>query len=139
MRPLFGTKASPSTVHVVLLLLRVAVSAIMLTHGWPKFIKVLTGDFTFGDPIGIGSAPSLILSMLAEFGCSILLILGFQTRAAASVLMINMLVVALFAHGADSFGKKEMPLLFFLIYTTIFFVGPGKHSVDGRSHKTWPG
>jgi putative oxidoreductase len=139
MKPLFGTKASPATVHAVLLLLRVGVSALMLTHGWPKLAKILAGNFTFGDPIGIGSAPSLILSALAEFGGSILLILGFQTRLASILLMINMLVVVIFAHGADPFAKKEMPLLFLLIYMTIFFVGPGKHSIDGRNQKTWPG
>lgn len=125
--------------HAALLLLRVGVSALMLTHGWPKFSKILAGNFEFGDPIGIGSAPSLILATLAEFGCSILLILGFQTRLAAIILMINMFVIAFFAHASDPFGKKEMPLLFLLIYTTIFFVGPGKHSIDGRANKTWPG
>ncbi|KAA9349369.1 DoxX family protein [Larkinella humicola] len=139
MKPLLGTKASPSMVHFSLLMLRIGVAALMLTHGWPKFMKVVTGNFTFGDPIGIGSASSLILSMLAEFVCSILILIGFQTRVAAIILMINMLVVAFFAHGADPFGKKEMPLLYFLVYFTLYFVGPGKHSIDGRTNKTWPG
>ncbi|GAB3260458.1 hypothetical protein GCM10027347_24760 [Larkinella harenae] len=111
----------------------------MLTHGWMKVNKLLTGDMAFGDPIGIGSTPSLILSTLAEFLGSLFLIVGFQTRASAVVLMINMLVITFFAHGSDPFGKKEMPLLYFLIYLTLFFVGPGKHSIDGRTDKTWPG
>ncbi|MGM9509237.1 DoxX family protein [Larkinella sp. GY13] len=139
MKPLLGTKASPLMVHFSLLVLRMGVAALMLTHGWPKFMKVLTGNFTFGDPIGIGSAPSLVLSMMAEFVCSILILIGFQTRVGAIILMINMLVVTFFAHGADPFGKKEMPLLYFLVYFTLYFVGPGKHSVDGRTNKTWPG
>ncbi|MGV3560548.1 DoxX family protein [Larkinella arboricola] len=139
MKTLFGTKASPSTVHAALLVLRVGVSAIMLTHGWPKVTKIMAGDMAFGDPIGIGSTPSLILATLAEFLGSVLLILGFQTRAAALVLVINMLVITVFAHGSDPFGKKEMPLLYALIYLTIFFVGPGKYSVDGQASRTWPG
>ena len=126
-------------VHFSLLVLRMGVAALMLTHGWPKFMKVLTGNFTFGDPIGIGSMTSLVLAMLAEFVCSILILIGFQTRVAAIILMINMLVVTFFAHGADPFGKKEMPLLYFLVYFTLYFVGPGKHSIDGRTNKTWPG
>ncbi|WP_460636678.1 DoxX family protein [Larkinella harenae] len=139
MKPLFGAKASPSAVHGALLVLRIGVSALMLTHGWMKVNKLLTGDMAFGDPIGIGSTPSLILSTLAEFLGSLFLIVGFQTRASAVVLMINMLVITFFAHGSDPFGKKEMPLLYFLIYLTLFFVGPGKHSIDGRTDKTWPG
>jgi putative oxidoreductase len=139
MKPLLGTKASPSMVHFALLVLRIGVSAMMLTHGWPKFTKILAGNFNFGDPIGIGSTPSLLLSTLAEFVGAILILLGFQTRIAAILLMINTLVITFFAHGADPFGKKELPLLYFLIYFTIYFVGPGKHSVDGRTNKTWPG
>ncbi|MFD1140598.1 DoxX family protein [Larkinella insperata] len=139
MKTLFGTKASPSAVHGSLLLLRVGVSALMLTHGWPKVAKIMAGDMAFGDPIGIGSTPSLILATIAEFLGSVLLIFGFQTRAAALILAINMLVITIFAHGSDPFSKKEMPLLYFLIYLTIFFVGPGKYSVDGQANKTWPG
>lgn len=139
MKPLFGAKASPSAVHGALLVLRIGVAALMLTHGWMKFNKLLTGDLAFADPIGIGSTPSLILSTIAEFLGSLFLIFGFQTRATTIVLMTNMLVIAFFAHASDPFSKKEMPFLYFLIYMTLFFVGPGKYSIDGRTSKTWPG
>jgi putative oxidoreductase len=42
-----------NALHFGLLLLRIGFSAAMLTHGYGKFMKVLAGDFSFGDPIGI--------------------------------------------------------------------------------------
>ncbi|WP_128544332.1 DoxX family protein [Larkinella soli] len=134
MKPLLGTSAKPSGVQIWLLFLRIGVAGLMLTHGVPKLTKILNGNFEFADPIGIGTAPSLVLSMLAEFGGSLLLLIGFQTRLAALLLIINMLVVIFFAHSADPFFKREMPILYLLIYGTLFFLGAGKYSVDGRGN-----
>ena len=50
-----------SALHFGLLLLRIGFSAAMLTHGYGKFMKVLAGDFSFGNPDGIGPTASLIL------------------------------------------------------------------------------
>lgn len=43
--------------HFGLLLLRVGVSALMLTHGIPKLINLVTGNLEFGDPIGLEPLP----------------------------------------------------------------------------------
>ncbi len=63
-----------NALHFGLLLLRIGFSAAMLTHGYGKFMKVLAGDFSFGDPIGIGPTASLILCAIAEFIAPIFLI-----------------------------------------------------------------
>ena len=42
-----------------LALLRIVPSVLMITHGIPKFQNLISGDIQFGDPIGIGAAPSL--------------------------------------------------------------------------------
>ena len=54
-----------NALHFGLLLLRIGFSAAMLTHGYGKFMKVLAGDFSFGDPIGISPTASLILCTVA--------------------------------------------------------------------------
>jgi putative oxidoreductase len=38
----------------------------LLTHGLPKFQKLINGSFEFGDPIAIGTAPSLFLAVLGN-------------------------------------------------------------------------
>ncbi|MEP3210140.1 MAG: DoxX family protein [Maribacter sp.] len=115
-----------------LALLRILPSAFLLTHGIPKFQKMIGGNFEFGDPLGIGAAPTLFLAVIAEFVCPILIILGFKTRWAAVFPAITMLVAAAIAHAADPFGKKEKALLFLVIFVAIILLGPGKYSVDRK-------
>lgn len=104
----------------------------MLTHGYGKFMQVMGGDFSFGDPIGIGEAPSLILTVLAEFLCSIFIIFGFLTRLSTIPLIITMLVAALIVHADDPIGNKELALLYLSIFILLFYTGPGKYSVDRK-------
>ncbi|TMM57202.1 DoxX family protein [Maribacter algarum] len=115
-----------------LALLRIAPSAFMLTHGFPKFQKMIAGNFEFGDPIGIGAAPTLFLAVLAEFICPILIIFGFKTRWAAILPALTMLVAAAVVHLSDPFGKKEKALLFLVIFVAIILLGPGKYSIDRK-------
>jgi putative oxidoreductase len=46
-----------------------------------------------------------------------------------------MLVAAFVAHAGDPFGKKEMALLYLLVYITLFITGPGKYSIDNALGK----
>lgn len=115
-----------------LALLRILPSAMLLTHGLPKFQKLISGNFEFGDPIGIGAAPSLFLAVIGEFICPILLIVGFKTRWAAIPPAITMTVAAFIVHGADPIGTKEKALLFLAFFIVIALVGPGKFSVDKK-------
>jgi len=98
--------------NIGLALLRIAPSAMLLTHGIPKFQKLIGGNLEFGDPIGLGPAPSLFLAVLGEFICPILIIIGFKTRWMAVPPAITMLVAAFIVHSADPFGTKEKALLF---------------------------
>ncbi|MDA7736668.1 DoxX family membrane protein [Flavobacteriaceae bacterium] len=77
-----------------LLFLRLGISIGMLTHGYGKFMKILAGDFSFGDPIGIGPTASLILCTIAEFIAPLFLIAGWKTRWFALLAALNMLVNA---------------------------------------------
>lgn len=124
---------------VSLLILRVFAAGFMLFgHGWGKMVNVFTGNFQFGDPIGLGPEISLILSAIAEGICSILIILGFWTRLSALLLMINMFVAVFFYHlpAGDPFGRMELALLYLVVFTTIFLMGPGKLAIDSNSHTT---
>ncbi|WP_420385290.1 DoxX family protein [Roseivirga sp.] len=132
LKKLLKTGKHSSNINFGLLIFRVGVSAMMMTHGWGKFQKVLNGDFTFGDPLGIGVEASLILAAFAEFICSILIILGLTTRYAAVPLMITMIVAWRIAHGDDPFGTQEKSVFYLLSYLMIFITGPGKYSLDQK-------
>lgn len=114
-----------------LLLVRLLAGGMMLTHGIPKIDRLLgEGPVQFADPFGLGPAISLVLVIFAEVACSILVMIGFKTRLATLPLMITMLVAAFYIHGADPFGEKELPLLFFTVFGSILISGGGSYSVD---------
>ena len=115
-----------------LLILRVGLGAMMLTHGYPKFQKLLEGNFQFRDPIGLGVEASLILAVLAEFVCSILLILGLFSRYALIPLIVTMAVALFIVHASDPFGTQEKAALYLLSFVFLFITGPGKNSIDQK-------
>ncbi|WP_297764794.1 DoxX family protein [uncultured Muriicola sp.] len=119
-------------INLGLAFLRVSSAALIMTHGIPKFQKLLSGDLEFGDPLGIGGAPSLFLAIIGEFICPILVIIGFKTRWAAVPTAITMAVAAFIVHSSDPFGVKEKALLFLVLFITIIFLGPGKYSIDKK-------
>lgn len=119
-------------IHLGLALLRIVPSALLMTHGYPKLQKLISGDTEWLNPIGIGQAPSLFLVMLGEFICPILIIIGFKTRWAAIPSAITMFVAAFIFHAADPLGKKELALVYFTIFVVIFLLGPGKYSIDKK-------
>ncbi|SHK67510.1 putative oxidoreductase [Maribacter aquivivus] len=111
---------------------RIAISAMMLTHGLPKFQKLISGDFKFADPFGIGETPSLFLAVIGEFICPILIIIGFKSRLAAIPVAITMAVAAFITHGADDFGTKEKALFYLVAFVTVSLLGPGKFGVNKK-------
>lgn len=131
MKKLFSISIYPEYINFGILLLRVIVAVFMITHGWPKLNKLLAGgEITFADPIGIGPVLSLTLVVFAEFLCSVLVGIGLGTRLATIPLIITMAVAAFISHGADPFGRKELALMYLLIYVFLFISGSGKYSVD---------
>ena len=118
------------------LILRLGMGGFMLTHGWPKMMKLFAGGpIEFGDPIGLGPTFSLILTVFAEVICSVLLIVGFKTKWAAIPLAFTMFVAAFVVHLEDPFGRKEKALLFLVGYVVIALLGAGKYSLDNRFGK----
>jgi len=130
MIKLFSTRLNPEGANLWLLIARLATGSFMLTHGLPKLQNVIAGNFQFGDPIGIGATPSLLLVVFAEVVCSFLLMLGLATRLASIALIIDMAVAALIAHAGDPFGKKELSLLYLVFYLGFLIMGPGRFSID---------
>lgn len=118
--------------NIGLAILRIVPSFMMLTHGYPKFQKLISGNMEFANPLGIGEAPSLFLAVIGEFVAPIFLIFGYKTRFAAVPALIAMLVAAFMVHLADPFNVKEKALLYVVLFGAIILLGPGKFSVDRK-------
>jgi putative oxidoreductase len=109
--------------------MRITAGVLMLTHGIPKLGKVLTGDFAFPDPIGIGSTASLLLATFAEFFCSLVVIVGYKSRIAVMPLIFTMLVALLIVHNDDSVFDHWNILLYIFSYAILLHLGGGKYSL----------
>lgn len=129
---LFTPQKLNGSANLGVLILRITLGVLMLTHGYPKFEKMLSGDMSFGNPIFLGEELSLILTVFAEFVCSILLIFGLLIRPAVFFLAFTMAVAAFIVHADDGIGKQEKALMYLAGYVCLWFTGPGKYSVDER-------
>ncbi len=119
-------------INVSLLILRLSLGGMMLTHGYPKLQRLISGDLQFADPIGIGSATSLYLAVFAEFFCSIFVMTGFFTRISSFFLAFTMFVAAIIQHGDDPFSKKEKALLYLFGFIVLIISGGGRLSIDKK-------
>ena len=135
MNRLFKVENQSGNIDIALLVLRVSIAFLMLAHGIPKLLTLVSGE-PIQFPALIGSpAISLGLAVFAEVACSVLILLGLGTRIATIPLIITMLVAVLYIHGADPFGKKEMGVLYLTGYVVLLITGSGKFSLDQWIYK----
>ncbi|REC78633.1 DoxX family protein [Chryseobacterium elymi] len=132
----FNSNSSSVPKDIILLAVRVFVGFAMLSHGFPKLQMLLEGGkIEFFDFIGLGPTVTLVLAVIAEFVCSILLILGLFTRISLGFLIFTMAIAAFVVHGADPFEKREMSLIYLSVYLLLMAFGAGKVSVDHMIEK----
>ncbi|MBI2284457.1 MAG: DoxX family protein [Bacteroidetes bacterium] len=119
------------TTDFALLIARIGIATLMLTHGLPKMSMLFSGDpVQFPPVMGLGAKTSLGLAVFAEVICSVLILAGFATRLATLPLIITMLVAVFVIHEADPFKVKEPALYYLLVYLVLLLGGSGKFSVD---------
>jgi putative oxidoreductase len=108
---------------VGLLVLRLGIALLMLPHGWQKIER-------FEQYASRLPAFAVVLSALAEIGCSLALLLGIQTRLATIPLIINMSVAAFLVKADAPWQEKELAVVYLLVYLTLFLAGGGKFSLQ---------
>lgn len=129
-KKLFIPSADSDLTSMALLVARLWFALAMLfNHGFDKFghFKEIVG--TFPDPLGLGQEASLVLVIAAEVLGSILLAVGFMTRVAAAVLVIDMFVAFLMVHKTAMSGG-ELAFLYLAGYVTLLIAGGGLFSLD---------
>ncbi len=120
-------------IDLALLLLRVSIGGLMLFHG---FAKVLHGiDFIKGQ-IGVLAYAVYIGEVLAPLA----ILLGFRTRIAAAIYVVNCVVAVLMAHMSDLFTISdhggyalELLALYLLGALALVFSGAGKYAVSAKN------
>ena len=128
---LFEIKRNENYLSIIILVIRVLIASLMISHGLSKLNMLLAeGDIQFPDPLGVGKTASLTLAVFAEVICSFFIFLGLATRLATLPLIITMLIAVFVIHSADPIDVKELGILYLLFYVLLLVTGSGKFSID---------
>jgi len=131
MDKFFRTEIETKQVDLVLLIIRIGVATLMLTHGLPKLQMLFGGgEIQFPGVFGLSPTLSLGLAVFAEVLCSVLIFIGLGTRLASIPLIITMLVAVFVIHASDPFATQELGLLYLFLYIPLLILGGGKYSLD---------
>lgn len=122
---------------LALLGLRLALGAIMISHGAQKLFGGMPSLMGMLNKLGIPAWMGY-LTVAAEFGGGILIVAGLLTRLAALAVLIDMAVAILKVHlpnGLRGAGPGrvgyEFPLACVAIAFALIFFGAGPISLDG--------
>ena len=119
--------------NIALLLIRIVFAGSMLYgHGLSKFYRLIEGNLSFANPIGIGEAPTLVLAVFSEFLAPLFILIGFKTKIFSFFPAATMFVAAFIVHLSDPFARKEKAILFLIGFIVIMMMGPGKYSIDRK-------
>ena len=123
------------------LILRVLSGALFIAHGLMKvFVFTIPGTVGYFESLGLPGALAY-LTILAEVGGGLALILGIATRT-VSLVLIPVLLGATWAHSANGWifssqgGGWEFPLFWAIVQVAIALLGNGAWALktSARGH-----
>jgi putative oxidoreductase len=119
-----------------LLLLRIGLGIMFMTHGFPKLIHGPDTWIKLGSVMGIvgikfGYVFWGFMAAFAEFFGGIFLLLGLGFRVAILFMLFDMIMaVCMHANSGDNLGIMSHAIEDGIVFLALLFMGPGKFSVD---------
>jgi len=119
------------------LLLRVVLGLLILAHG---ISKIKSGPDMIVDLVVQHHLPAFVgyLVYIGEVVAPALLIVGLFTRAAAAIIVINMIFAVLLAHADELFSMDksggyalELQALYLVTAIVVALIGAGRYSIGG--------
>ncbi|MDR2954484.1 MAG: DoxX family protein [Prevotella sp.] len=121
-----------------ILIIRLSIGILMLLHGVSKLMNGVGGIEQMLTGMGL---PGFFAygAYIGEVLASILIIIGFGTRAAALIFAFNMIVAVATAHAGDILTLSpqggwaiELPALYFFGAIALAFTGGGKYALSNK-------
>ena len=116
-------------VSFLILCIRLFFGVLFFMHGLDKMTNFDQLSLTFPDIMGFGSYMSLMLSIFAEFCCSLILIFGLLVRVMLIPMIIAMAVAFFDVHDA-MMPEGELSLIYLIVFIIVYLTGPGRFSLD---------
>lgn len=121
-----------------LLIIRIGLGAMFIFHGYPKLMGGPEGWAGLGAStkfIGINFAPVFwgFMAALVETLGGFLVLIGLAFRPVCALLVVNLIVAAAMHFGmGDGIKGAAHAMEDAIMFAGLFFIGPGKYSVDKR-------
>lgn len=133
---IFSAKQHEFTTNSALLVFRVLVSLSMInTHGMKKLLNFQETVNHIPDPMGLGGEASAVIAIIANIVAPVFVIFGLATRLAVIPILGVTLAGFFIVHGNDPWAVRDVPLMYSLAYSLLFFIGAGKYSLDYKLFK----
>ncbi len=125
----------PRHIDTALLVVRVWLGlGLFFAHGLGKLQHFSQMSAHFPDPLHIGALPSLLFAVLSDSICSLLVAIGFATRLAALIIVIDTAVAFVFVHhlAMSGPGSGELAWVYMGGMFALVIAGAGRFSIDRR-------
>ena len=116
-------------VSLLILALRLFFGVLFFLHGVDKISNFNELSDTYPSVLGFGSYMTLMLSIFAEFACSLFLIAGLLVRITVIPMIASMAVAFFDVHDA-MFPEGELAFIYLILFTLLYVTGPGRYSLD---------
>ena len=98
-------------------------------HGLDKLVNFNQLSDTYPSVLGFGSYMTLMVSIFAEFACSLFLISGLLVRITVLPMIASMAVTFFDVHDG-MMPEGELALIYMVLFIILYITGPGRYSVD---------
>ena len=126
---LFPQYCRDRVVSFLILVLRVFFGILFFMHGLDKLTNFNDLSYSYPSVFGFGSYMTLMLSIIAEFACSMFLIVGLLIRITV-IPMIAAMAVAFFDVHDGMMPDGELSLIYLILFIILYITGPGRYSID---------
>ena len=116
-------------ISFLILCLRVFFGILFMMHGLDKLMNFNQLSDAYPSVLGFGSYMTLMVSIFAEFCCSVFLILGLLVRITVLPMIAAMAVAFFDVHDA-MMPEGELALIYFILFVILYATGPGRYSLD---------
>lgn len=126
-----NTNLEGKLIHIALFIFRIALSLeLIVAHGLKKLGVGLAEAEQVPNPLNLPEAFNSLFADAANLVFPVFVIFGLFTRIAVLPILAVTLTGYFILHWNDALLIKDTPFMYSLCYLFLFFVGPGKYSID---------
>ena len=133
---IINTNLEGKLIHIALFVFRIALSLeLIVAHGLKKLGVGVAEAEQVPNPLHLPQEFNSLFADTANLVFPVFVIFGLFTRVVVLPILAVTLTGYFILHWNDALLIKDTPFMYSLCYLFLFFVGPGKYSIDNYLRK----